>query len=209
MNVGRNMSINAAILGLFAIVGTVLVVLTYQSTADRIQKNKRDYTLKRLHELVTPAMHDNDMEQDKIKITDPLLGTDEPVVVFRARKGGKPVAAIISSVAPNGYSGHIELLVAIRHDSTLAGVRAIEHRETPGLGDAIDANKSDWIDQFRDKSLDQPVRKKWKVVRDGGELDHITSATITSRAVVDSVYNSLVFFEKHRDELFTSESEKQ
>jgi electron transport complex protein RnfG len=209
MNIGRNMTINAAMLGLFAIIGTILVVVTYQSTSEQIANNKRDYTLKRLHELITPDMHDNDLEQDRIKVTDPLLGSKDPVEVFRARKDGKPVAAIISAIAPNGYSGRIELLVAIRHDGTLAGVRAIEHHETPGLGDAIDKSKSDWIDQFRDKSLTNPKPNKWKVLRDQGEFDHITSATITSRAVVESVYNSLVYFEKHRNELFDTPTEEK
>jgi electron transport complex protein RnfG len=118
------------------------------------------------------------------------------------------VAAIISTVAPQGYNGNIYLLVAIRYSGKLAGVRVVKHRETPGLGDAIDEKRSDWISSFDNKSLQNPAPKDWKVKRDGGVFDQFTGATITPRAVVDAVYKTLQYFEKHRDELFTKQEVK-
>ena len=199
----RQMLISATLLGLFAVLGTGMVALTHEATADRIAANHRARLLKSLHLLVTPDMHDNDLINDMITVTDPeWLGTDKPVRVWRARRQGKPVAVIINAVAPDGYNGRIELLVAIRADGTLLGVRVVSHQETPGLGDAIDANKSDWIHTFDNRSLNNPDKKGWKVKRDGGVFDQFTGATITPRAVVKAVYKTLVYFDAHRDALF-------
>ena len=199
----RQMLISATLLGLFAVLGTGMVALTHEATADRIAANHRARLLKSLHLLVTPDMHDNDLINDMITVTDPeWLGTDKPVRVWRARRQGKPVAVIINAVAPDGYNGRIELLVATRADGTLLGVRVVSHQETPGLGDAIDANKSDWIHTFDNRSLNNPDKKGWKVKRDGGVFDQFTGATITPRAVVKAVYKTLVYFDAHREALF-------
>ena len=206
MNIVKNMLISASLLGIFAIVGTAMVAYTDGTTAEQVAYNKRQYTLNKLHEIISPSALDNDLERDTIQVTDPRLGTTQPMLVYRARKDGKPVAAIIHSIAPDGYSGNIEMLVGIRADGTLLGVRVVEHQETPGLGDAIDIRKSNWIRQFENRSLKQPEPKNWKVKRDGGAFDQITSATITSRAVVKAVYNTLQYFKEHRQELFKNET---
>jgi electron transport complex protein RnfG len=122
--------------------------------------------------------------------------------VYRARKYGWPVAVVLAPVAPDGYNGTIRLLVAIKMDGTLAGVRVIQHRETPGLGDAIEAERSDWILGFDGKSLNDPVQEKWKVKRDGGDFDQFTGATITPRAVVKAVNKALLYFRLHGHSLF-------
>ena len=202
MNLAKNMLISASLLGIFAIVGTAMVAYTNDSTADKVAYNKRQYTLDKLHELISPNAHDNNLERDTIQVTDPRLGTSQAMLVYRARKQGKPVAAIIESIAPDGYSGNIEMLVGIRANGTLLGVRVVDHQETPGLGDAIDIRKSNWIRQFENRSLKQPDPGNWKVKRDGGAFDQITSATISSRAVVKAVYNTLQYFSEHRLDLF-------
>ncbi len=203
----KNMIISAVLLGLFAIVGTGMVSLTYENTAERIAANHRAALLKTLHELIPPEQYDNDMFIDTISVTDPaLLGSDRPVNVYRARKAGKPVAAIIECIAPDGYNGNIYLLVAIRYNGQLAGVRVVNHRETPGLGDAINLSHSNWILGFTGKSLQNPKAKQWAVKRDGGVFDQFTGATITPRAVVKAIHNCLIYFNQHRDELFASKA---
>jgi electron transport complex protein RnfG len=196
------MLINAAFLGIFAIVVTAIVAFTYEKTQQRVVENKRQYKLRKLHELVSPDMHDNDLDTDTISVKDPLLARDAEMIIYRARKGNQPVAAIIECLAPDGYSGKIRLLVAVNMKGRLAGVRVTEHLETPGLGDAIDANKSDWINIFVDKSITQPKPEQWKVRRDGGEFDQITSATITSRAVVKATHNVLQYFAANQETIF-------
>jgi electron transport complex protein RnfG len=203
----RHMVISAVVLGLFAVLGTVMVALTYDATADQIAANHRARLLKSLHLLVTPDQHDNDLFTDVTTVTDlEMLGTDQPVKVYRARREGMPVAAIINSVAPDGYGGPIDLLVAIRFDGTLAGVRVIKQNETPGLGDAIDSSRSDWIKSFDNRSLQNPDKKGWAVKRDGGVFDQFSGATISPRAVVKAVHRTLLYYDKHRDELFNKPS---
>jgi len=105
-------------------------------------------------------------------------------------------------VAPDGYGGPIRLLVGIRKSGELAGVRVVRHSETPGLGDFIEADKGDWIEQFEGLSLGDPPREQWAVKKDGGRFDQMTGATITPRAVVKAIRNALLYFREHRQALF-------
>jgi len=205
MHIVRNMAISAVLLGLFAISGTGIVAYTFDRTKQRIAENERATIIKSLHALIGPTEHDNDLYTDVIQVKhEDLLGRKEPVTVYRARMQNRPIAAIINSVAPNGYSGNIYLLVAIRYDGSLAGVRVVKHRETPGLGDGIDIERSNWILGFNGKSLSNPETSKWRVKRDGGPFDQLTGATITPRAVVTAVKNTLSYYTANKDMLFNT-----
>jgi electron transport complex protein RnfG len=191
------------LLALFAIAGTGLVALTYESTKDEIAQAEREALLKKLHAVVRPSEHTNDLFNDITTVTAPqYLGTEDPVTVFRARKNGNPVAALFTVTAPDGYSGKIKLLVGIRRDGSLAGVRVLNHKETPGLGDAIEERRSHWIFSFNDRSLASTPKESWKVRRDQGEFDQITGATITSRAVVKAVRKALEYYQGNKELLF-------
>ena len=195
-------------LAVFAVVGVGLVALSHEGTRERIAANERAALLRSLHAVVGPEEHDNDILKDVIRVRSPTdLGTEEPVAVYRARKDGKPVAAVLTPVAPDGYNGNIRLMVGVYYDGRLAGVRVLSHQETPGLGDAIDERRSDWILGFRGRSLEDPGPERWKVKRDGGAFDQFTGATITPRAVVGAVYRALRDFEAHRDSLFVETPE--
>lgn len=199
----RHMSLSAILLGLFALVGTGVVAVIFTGTEARIAEAERAFMLRSLHEVIPAELHDNDIFSDTITVNAPeLLGTTADVPVFRARKDGNPVALAITPVAPEGYVGAIRLLVAIRVDGTLLGVRVLSHRETPGLGDAIEAKRSNWILGFNGHSLGNPENKGWRVRRDGGEFDQFTGATITPRAVVKAVHNALKFYQQNRERLF-------
>lgn len=200
----RHMVVTAVLLGGFAVAGTTMVAVTHHNTAERIEQNEREFLLRTLNELVPSSAYDNALPEDTITVTSKeLLGTSDPVTVYRARKDGEPVAAILAPVAPDGYNGDIRLLVAIDHDTReITGVRVIAHRETPGLGDGIEAEKSAWIKVFKGHSLGDPDELGWHVEKDGGIFDQFTGATITPRAVVKAVHNSLKYYEKRKDELF-------
>lgn len=199
----RNMVIGALILGLFSMVGTGLVALTFKGTAARIAENERQSLLRNLHQIIAPTEHDNVLDSDLITVTDPALpGGKEGVKVYRARRDGHPVAAVLATSSSGGYSGNIRLLVGIRYDGTLAGVRVVAHKETPGLGDGIEAERSDWILDFTGRSLHNPGEKGWKVKKDGGQFDQFTGATVTPRAVVEAVYQTLRYYQQHREALF-------
>ena len=199
----RPVLISAIFLFLFAIIGTGLVAYIFESTEERIADNQRRALLKSLNELVPEELYDNDIYTDILYVQNgELLGTDAPVPVYRARKNGWPVAAVLAPVAPDGYNGSIRLLVAIQLDGKLAGVRVIQHRETPGLGDGIDAERSDWVLEFNGKSLLDPQENNWKVKRDGGTFDQFTGATITPRAVVKAVKEALLYYKAYGQTLF-------
>lgn len=193
----------AALLGLFAATGAAILAVTEHLTRERIAEQRQAYELENLQAVVDAGAYDNDLLADVVTVRDrELLGTDAPVAVHRARRNGRPVAIVLLPVAPDGYSGPVRLMVGIRADGTLSGVRVIAHRETPGLGDAIEIGKSDWIRQFTGRSLGEP--EQWQVRRDGGEVDQLSGATVTSRAVVEAVRNALLYFDAHREQLFAA-----
>ena len=195
-SIGKPILITALILGSFAVLGVGLVSATYEVTKERIAYNERLSLLRKLQAIVPAETVDNDMISDRIVIQDPeLLGT-ETTYVYRGRKDGAPVAAVFTTIVPDGYSGPIKLLVAVRADGKLGGVRVVSHKETPGLGDKVEEEKSDWIYGFKDKSLEDPPSEQWKVKRDGGYFDQFTGATITPRSIVKSVKNTLLFAQR-------------
>jgi Na+-translocating ferredoxin:NAD+ oxidoreductase subunit G len=184
-----------------AAVGTVAMV--HDITAPRIAANERAQRVARLAAVLGSAAYDNDLLSDVAYVRDSeLLGTDERLPVHRARLAGRPVAALIETVAPGGYAGAIRLLVAVDPSGRLLGVRVLQHRETPGLGDGIDERKSGWILRFAGRSLEDPAPARWKVRKDGGDFDQFTGATVTPRAVVGAVEDALIYFQAHRDEIF-------
>ena len=194
--------ISGLLLGLFGVLGATMVGLSHEVTAERIAHNEREALLTQLHLLVPAGQTDNDMLSDMIEVSAPAQLGAPLTRVYRAGRAGEPVAAVLSPVVTQGYNGPIKLIVAIRHDGTLAGVRVLSHHETPGLGDKIEAERSDWILGFDGKSLDAPAAGRWKVQRDGGVFDQFTGATITPRAVVRGVRSSLEYFADHREQLF-------
>ncbi len=182
----------------FAFIGTLLVGLSYDNTTAQIRENERIALLTQLNAITPP--HDNDLLQDQLIVQAPaLLGSDQ-TTVYRARLNRQPIAAIFSPVIAQGYSGAIQLIIAVRTDGTLAGVRVISHRETPGLGDKIEHQRDPWILNFTGRHLHNPQR--WQVQRDGGDFDQFTGATITPRAVVAAVHRTLHYFAQHQDQLF-------
>ena len=198
------------LLALFSVAGTGLVALTYEGTKDQIAEAEREAMLQKLHSIIPPSEHNNDIFSDYIIVHSPkLLGPEKDVYVFRARMDSKPVAVLITPTAPDGYNGDIKLLVGIRYDGQIAGVRVLEQKETPGLGDGIEEQKSDWIKQFDGRSLGNPDAKNWKVKRDGGVFDQLAGATITPRAVVKAVKKTLEYYDSNKDFLFNQGFNKQ
>ncbi|MEH6492504.1 electron transport complex subunit RsxG [Halopseudomonas sp.] len=199
---------NSIILGLFAMATVGMIAITQQGTAERISEAQRRVQLSALNEILPHEQHDNDLLADSFSVDDyQHLRLSEPRQAYRARQNGEVVAVILPAVAPEGYSGRIDLLVGIYANGAVAGVRAVNHRETPGLGDKIEISKSRWILDFNGKSLSMPVPENWAVKKDGGEFDQFTGATITPRAVVQAVYQSLNYFAEHRDSLLLSAEE--
>ncbi len=191
------------ILAVIAAVCTTLVALTYSLTEVRIAENDRAWLEQSLQPALAGVVYDNNLLKSTLEIPLPHeLPGNEPVLVYRALRDDTPVAALFVVSALNGFSGPIKLLIGIDDSGAITAVRVLKHRETPGLGDFIDSSKSDWIDQFEQKSLSAPDRSLWALQRDGGKLDQVTGASITSRAVVKAVKETLLYFEANRETVF-------
>ncbi len=200
----KNILITAALLIAFAVAGAALVGLTFTQTKDDIKYNEKLTLLRKLNNIIPADAYGNDLLLDTISLKpNRLLGTKENSLAYRARKDDNDIAIVLSSIAPNGYNGPIHMLVGIYNNGQLAGVRVIKHRETPGLGDAVSVSHSNWILGFNNKSLSNPDSNRWKVKRDGGDFDQFTGATITPRAVVKAIHNTLLYFQQNQTMLFS------
>ena len=198
----RSVLRNSLILGLFAIFTVGLIAITQQGTAQRIIAEPQRMQMRALNEILPDDQHDNDLLNDSFTVDDRKhLGLPAPATAWRGRNAGEVSAVILPVVTMDGYSGRIDLLVGIRANGELAGVRVVNHRETPGLGDKLELAKADWILDFNGKSLAIPAPERWAVRKDGGDFDQFTGATITPRAVVQAVHRALIYFSEHREVL--------
>ncbi|WJG08278.1 electron transport complex subunit RsxG [Aliiglaciecola sp. LCG003] len=197
---------NGLILSSFALATTALIALTFVGTKDKITEQQVQKRLSILSAIIPPSSYNNDIHHDCTDVYNAeFLGSDEAHRVYFARMQGAPVAAALEVTAANGYSGKIELIVGIKIDGEVAGVRVLEHKETPGLGDKIELRVSDWVLDFNGKSIAVQGLQAWQVKKDGGQFDQFTGATITPRAVVNAVKNSILYFQQHQTELFAAE----
>ena len=156
--IAQSMRSSAITLGLFALIATGMVAGFHALTNQRILQSQQQSLTESLNALVPSSQYNNDLLHDTLSIkNNDLLHLEQPETVYRARKNGLPVAVIFPVIAPDGYSGKIRLLVAIHTNGELAGVRVLVHKETPGLGDAIEIEKSSWILDFNHKSLLSPT----------------------------------------------------
>ncbi|OED43028.1 hypothetical protein AB833_04725 [Chromatiales bacterium (ex Bugula neritina AB1)] len=187
------------VLGAFALAIASVLTLVNLATKPSIEANKLAYLDKQLADVLPGSLHTNLLQQNPLIITDTRTG--KPRTIYIARNQEKAVSAVITANAADGYSGEIEFLVGILPDGQLTGVRVIDHSETPGLGDDIELDKSNWVLQFDGKTISLPV--SWAVKRDGGDFDQLTGATITSRAIVREVHHTLEFFHTNQQQLFT------
>lgn len=204
---GKSITKNSVILGGFALVTAAILAFTFQATAERIASQEKRAAEKALLEIVPRERHDNDMLTDVLSFSAEqtrILGLKAGVDVHLATQNNALVAAIIPATAPDGYSGDIKIIVGVNLDGSVAGVRVLSHKETPGLGDKVDLNKSNWVLGFDGRSLTSPEKSKWKVQKDGGEFDQFTGATITPRAVVKRVKHVLDFFELNKAALINA-----
>lgn len=199
------------LLGAFALAGVILLYNVNTQTLDKIAENERAALMARLMEVIDEGSHDNDLLTDKVILPAEGFKSSKQVTVYRAKKQGRPTAAIFVTTTSKGYAGTIQMVVGVRMDKTLSGVRVVNHRETPGLGDKMETRKSPWILSFDNTSLQQPELSKWGVKKDGGYFDQFTGATITPRAIVGAVRNVLIWSNEGNNlsSVFTQEQMKQ
>ncbi|TAN68476.1 MAG: electron transport complex subunit RsxG [Methylobacter sp.] len=186
----------------FALIASVLLGVTNCSTEGTIQRRLDEDLKKSLEEVVPAALYDNDMLQDTLSIPSAEYNISaNETTVYVAKKSGQVSAVCFKFTAPDGYSGAINMIMGIDRDGNILGVRVLNHKETPGLGDKIEVTKSDWILKFVGRSLDNLAPAKWAVKKDGGEFDQFAGATITPRKSVQAIYRGLQLFKAHQEQL--------
>ena len=187
----------------FALIGTALLAYVFEITREPIETSEAEAKLALFKQILPDSSYDNDVLKQIIKIApNALLGNQSPTDANIATLNNKAAGVILEAIAHDGYSGDIKLLIAIRADGSVSGVRVLTHKETPGLGDYIDTAHSQWINNFTDESLAKTPTTQWQVKKDGGKFDYMVGATITPRAVVKAVLKAEQFFEINKTMLF-------
>jgi len=201
---GRAIARGSLLLALVALCTTVIVAGIHRLTGEAIARQARLAQQKVLLDIIPAARHDNAMLDDTVAVgpRDGLLGLAQERQIHIARLRGQAVAAIVPVVAPDGFSGDIDMLVGVNRDGSIAAVRVLAHTETPGLGDKIELERSDWILGFNGRSLGDPPVQGWAVRKDHGAFDQLTGATITPRAVVNATLRALQFAQANQARLF-------
>lgn len=202
----KAMSRSAAKLTAFVIICIVVLLTVKFLTEGKIAQAQKETLIATFNEVLPADRYNNQPLEDTIQISDKKqlqkLGSKTPVTVYRARQDNLPAGIILQVVAPNGYSGNIYLLVAVLPNGKISGVRTLNHLETPGLGDKIEIAKHDWILNFNGRDLTSQNLQSWAVKKDGGDFDQFTGATITPRAVVSAVKNTLEVVNELGDTLY-------
>ncbi|MCG6262926.1 electron transport complex subunit RsxG [Vibrio vulnificus] len=192
---------NGLTLAIFACATTGLVAMTQYLTKDQITLQEQKQLSSVLNQVIPQSAHDNLLFESCTLVSDSALGSDKAKPAYIATRNGQATAIAIESVAPDGYNGAIKIITGIDASGTVLGTRVLSHQETPGLGDKIDLRVTDWITSFTGKQLNDDNYNSWKVRKDGGEFDQFTGATITPRAVVKAVRNTVEFVNSHREEI--------
>lgn len=193
---------NGMTLAAMAAVCTTLVAFTYQLTDERIAENEQAWLEQSLRPALSGVFFDSGISESILTIPAPHdLPGSEDAIVYRVYTGETPVAALFVVSARDGYAGAIRLLVGVDTEGAVTGVHVLAHRETPGLGDGVESSKSDWVRQFDGRSLGDPQVDGWRIRRDGGEFDQLTGASVTPRAIVKAVRETLEYFEANSEQV--------
>ena len=199
----KNALRTAAIMLAFAFIGTLLLATVFDVTRAPIEASEKAARLSLFKEILPAENYDNDLLASQVTIApNALLGNRLPSIANVAKQQQRTAGVILEAIAHDGYSGDIKLLIAIRADGSISGVRVLAHKETPGLGDYIDIAHGNWIKLFDNESLEKTAAEKWQVKKDGGQYDYMVGATITPRAVVKAVKQALQFYQQNKQTLF-------
>ncbi|HEY6896952.1 MAG TPA: electron transport complex subunit RsxG [Rhodocyclaceae bacterium] len=189
--------IHGVILGTFCLGFGLVLAFTDKITADDIAARALEDRQNSLGQVIPDKLHDNNIATDTLAMKN---AEGKEITVYRARKEGK-ITGVAYEIYGSGYAGEIKLMMGIDADGKLLGVRALAHKETPGLGDKIEVKKTDWILGFDGLSLGNPPEERWKVKKDGGQFDQFAGATITPRGVVKAIHGGLEFFAANKPKL--------
>ena len=184
---------------LFGLITSLFVGLVYVVTKPVIIEAKEQARQEKLYLLAAPLLANGRIASpvQRELPDDAPASFENPLSITPIVTDVEQLGVVLPITAVQGYSGPIQLLLALDQQQRIVGVRAIEHRETPGLGDQIETRKSDWMLAFNGLRYDDLAPDGWAVQNDGGQFDSFTGATITPRAVVDALKETLAYLARH------------
>lgn len=177
-------------LTIVTLVAALSLGYVYQWTKEPIAQAQMAKQLKAIESVVQG--YDNNPVLEKYKVATPD-GSDS-LEFFPARKGEELIGMAIKTKSSKGYSGDIWIMVGFTMRGEIQNVFVIEHKETPGLGSKMTAPA--FVNQFLGKN---PEQMKLKVKKDGGDVDAITGATISSRAYAQAIQVAFDTFKSSSD----------
>ena len=180
--VRRLLSSPALKLAWFVLCALGVILITQHLTQERISKNEANWNQQVLLTLLEGVAYDNEPAQERLPNTDSALPSP-----YLARFEGRITARIWPVASDNGYNGPIKILVALNAHGQILNLAVTSHQETPGLGDLIEAQKSDWSRQFIGRSL----ADRWSLRQEGGDFDALTRATVSSKAMIKGLFRAL------------------
>jgi len=189
---------SALVLLTFLVSAGLFLVLLNFITANRIQHSETVWLQQQLMAVLTDKQRASSPSIEQLDLGNITLEGEHSLPLYRVRIANSTVAFILTVIAPDGYSGSIQMLLGVDLDGVISGVRVTNHRETPGLGDDIDIARSDWIKSFDALTLDVLSEAAWSVNKTPSYFDAFTGATITPSAVVRAIYRSLGWYQKNK-----------
>jgi len=199
----KRIGYQAALLGGFSTIATILLVMGNLSTKDAILERQREDLQESLSQVVPHSYYSNNLLSEPLRLNNFAgeLVTIYRGTAFNADTGKDVVSALAWEIVGQGYAGEMRFILGLDNQGTILGVRVLAHAETPGLGDKMEVAKDDWILDFDGLSLGNPIEVQWRVDKDGGQFDSFTGATITPRGIVAAILDALKFFKKHQKQL--------
>ena len=180
------------VLTCLCIVSAIALAKIYDLTKGPIAYQKRLEVLRAIRTVLPP--YDNEPDRDMVKLPMGIdrKGKEIQGVFYRGRKGDRLIGVAFKVTSPEGYGGNIEVMVGLLPKGMIYGIEVLSHLETPGLGAKI--REAKFKDRFKNLNLSNTT---WAVKKDAGDIDGITGATISSRAVIKAVKEGLEFYRDH------------
>ena len=132
-----------------------------------------------------------DYDNDPLREKQYRLGDGKTYIAYPFTKNGQLAGYVIQNETYSAYNGLLRVLVGLRRNGTSSGVRVVQHRETPGLGDRIEPQNNQWILKLRGSTVD---KRSWQLEKDGGMVANLTGATVSARATLNSAHEALLYF---------------
>ena len=175
-----------------ALAASTALGFVFELTKEPIALAKLQRKLEAINNVVPGFTNDPNAEMFKVAVAE-----GDSLEFYPAKKDGKLIGTAIKTYTKKGFSGLIQLMVGLTPEGEIINISVLDHKETPGLGDKMQKEKSDWSNQFNGKN---PASFKLSVSKDGGNVDAMTASTISSRAYCDAVKRAYDIYIKNKKE---------